>query len=72
MTTLAANKPRAYELGRTNSLPVIVRHHLRGRRRRHGGQHRPLPALAAGNLFVGFAERKADNSAGAAAPSTST
>lgn len=68
MTTLAANKPRALELGRTNTLPVIASDIIY-----EGaavgmvvgtGHCRPL---AAGDLFVGFAERQCDNSAGAAA-----
>lgn len=68
MTTLAANKPRAFELGSRNSLPVIASDIIY-----EGaavgmvvgtGHARPL---AAGDVFVGFAERKADNSAGAAA-----
>lgn len=68
MTTLAANKPRAFELGRGNTLPVIASDIIY-----EGaavgmvvgtGHCRPL---AAGDVFVGFAERKADNSAGAAA-----
>lgn len=68
MTTLAANKPRAYELGRTNTLPVIASDIIY-----EGaavgivdatGHCRPLTSV---DRFVGFAERKADNSAGAAA-----
>ena len=68
MTTLAVNKPRTYGVGRTNSLPVIASDIIY-----EGaavgmvvstGHARPL---AAGDEFVGFAERKADNSAGAAA-----
>lgn len=68
MTTLAANSPRAFEIGRTNSMPVIASDIIY-----EGaavgmvvgtGHARPL---ASGDRFVGFAERKADNSAGAAA-----
>jgi hypothetical protein len=68
MTTLAANKPRAYELGRGNTLPVIASDIIY-----EGaavgvvdatGHARPLNAA---DRFAGFAERKADNSAGAAA-----
>lgn len=68
MTTLAVNKPRTYGVGRTNSLNVIASDIIY-----EGaavgmvvgsGHARPL---AAGDEFVGFAERKADNSAGAAA-----
>jgi len=68
MTTLAANSPRAYEIGTRNQLPVIASDIIY-----EGaavgmvvgtGHARPL---AAGDVFVGFAEAKADNSAGAAA-----
>lgn len=67
-TTLAADKPRAYELGMHNDLPVIASDIIY-----EGaavgvvvgtGHARPL---AAGDLFGGFAQYKADNSAGAAA-----
>jgi hypothetical protein len=68
MTTLAANKPRAYELGDRNELPVIASDIIY-----EGaavgivdgtGHARPLNAA---DRFAGFAESKADNSAGAAA-----
>ena len=68
MTTLAANKPRAYELGTRNMVPVIASDIIY-----EGaavgvvagtGHARPL---AAADRFAGFAEAKADNSAGAAA-----
>jgi hypothetical protein len=68
MTTLAANKPRAYELGDRNELPVIASDIIY-----EGaavgivagtGHARPL---AAGDKFGGFAEAKADNSSGSAA-----
>lgn len=68
MATLAANKPRAYELGERNELPVIASDIIY-----EGaavgivagtGHARPL---VAGDRFGGFAEAKADNSAGAAA-----
>lgn len=68
MTTLAANKPRAYELGNRNTLPVIASDIIY-----EGaavgivagtGHARPLNAA---DKFGGFAESKADNSAGAAA-----
>ena len=61
MTTLAVNKPRTYGVGRTNSLPVIASDIIY-----EGaavgmvvstGHARPL---AAGDEFVGFAERKAE------------
>jgi hypothetical protein len=68
MTTLAANKPRAFELGRGNTLPVIaadIIYEGAAVGMVHGTGHcRPLNAA---DDFVGFAERKADNSAGAAA-----
>ncbi|HEY0847403.1 MAG TPA: hypothetical protein VGE12_18685 [Noviherbaspirillum sp.] len=68
MTTLAANKPRAYEGGSRNEIPVIASDIIY-----EGGavgvvvgtgHARPLTAV---DRFAGFAEVKADNSAGAAA-----
>lgn len=68
MTTLAANKSRVFEQGRANTLAVIAADIIY-----EGaavgvvvgtGHARPL---VAGDQFAGFAERKADNSAGAAA-----
>jgi len=68
MTTLAANKTRAYELGRANSRLVIAADIIYEGAAvgvvGGGGHARPL---AAGDVFDGFAERKADNAAGAAA-----
>lgn len=68
MTTLAANTIRPYEVGERNDIPVIASDIIY-----QGaavgivagtGHARPL---AAGDRFGGFAEAKADNSAGAAA-----
>lgn len=68
MTTLAANKPRSYELGNRNDLLMIASDIIY-----EGaavgidsatGHARPLTA---GDKFVGFAESTVDNSAGAAA-----
>jgi len=68
MTTLAANKQRAYELGERNDIPVIASDIIY-----EGaavgivpgtGHARPLTSA---DTFAGFAYRKADNSAGAAA-----
>lgn len=68
MTTLAANKPRAYELGERNHLPVIASDIIYEGAAvglvRSTGHARPLVAT---DKFVGFAVSKADNSAGAAA-----
>lgn len=68
MTTLAANKPRAFELGTLNSLPVIASDIIYEGAAvglvTASGHTRPL---VGGDRFVGFAEAKADNSAGAAA-----
>ena len=67
-TTLAANKVRSYEGGTRNSFPVIASDIIY-----EGGAVGIVDAsghaqpLAAGNRFAGFAEAKADNSAGAAA-----
>lgn len=68
MTTLAANKPRAFESGRANTLPVIasdIIYEGAAVGMVVGTGH--CQPLAAGNVFVGFAERKADNASGAAA-----
>lgn len=68
MTTKSANGPRAYEGGERNEIPVIAADIIY-----EGsavgvvtgtGHARPL---AAGDRFAGFAEAKADNSAGSAA-----
>jgi hypothetical protein len=68
MTTLAANTPRAYELGTRNAIPVIATDIIYEGAAvgvvDGSGHARPL---VAGDRFAGFAERKADNSAGAAA-----
>lgn len=68
MTTLAANKPRAYEGGNRNSLPVIASDILfEGTAAGAVDASGHLRPLVAGDRFAGFAEEKADNSAGAAA-----
>jgi hypothetical protein len=68
MTTLAVDTPRVYELGRIGEYPVIASDIIY-----EGaavgvvdgtGHARPLTAA---DRFVGFAEQKADNSAGTAA-----
>lgn len=68
MTTLAVNKPRTYEGGSRNEIPVIASDIIY-----EGaavgvvdatGHARPLNAA---DRFAGFAEAQADNSAGAAA-----
>ena len=68
MTTLAANTPRAYELGDRNAFPVIgsdiIFEGAAVGLVAGTGHARPL---ASGDRFAGFAEAKADNSAGAAA-----
>jgi len=68
MVTLAANKPRAYELGERNHLPVIAADII------YEGAAAGLVAgtgharpLVGGDVFGGFAVAKADNSLGAAA-----
>ena len=66
--TLAADKPRSYELGAHNDLPVIASDIIFEGAAVGAvvgtGHTRPL---VAGDLFVGFAQHKADNAAGAAA-----
>lgn len=68
MTTLAANKPRDYELGSRNHIPVIASDIIYEGAAvgivDASGHARPL---SGGDRFAGFAESKADNSAGAAA-----
>lgn len=68
MTTLAANKPRSYELGNRNDLLMIASDIIYEGAAvgivSGSGHARPL---AAGDKFVGFAESTVDNSAGAAA-----
>jgi len=66
MTTLAVDAPRTYELGDVNSFPVIATDRIYEGAAvglDSSGNARPL---VAGDRFVGFAESKADNSAGAA------
>ena len=68
MTTLAASKPRAFEIGDRNHFPVIASDIIY-----QGAAVGLVPStgharpLAAGDKFVGFAVTDADNSAGAAA-----
>lgn len=68
MTTLAANKPRDYELGSRNHIPVVAADIIYEGAAvgivDASGHARPL---SGGDRFAGFAEAKADNSAGAAA-----
>ena len=68
MTTLAVNKPRAYEGGNRNELAVIASDILFEGSAigivDASGHTRPL---VAGDRFAGFVESKADNAAGAAA-----
>lgn len=68
MATLAANKPRNYELGDINAIPVIAADIIYEGAAvgivAASGHARPLTSA---DKFAGFAEDKADNSAGAAA-----
>lgn len=68
MTTLDANSSRVFEGGSRNEIPVIASDIIYEGAAvgvvDASGHARPL---AAGDTFVGFAEAKADNSAGAAA-----
>jgi hypothetical protein len=66
MTTLAANKPRAYQIGEREDYPVIatdIIYEGAAVGENASGYARPL---AAGDPFLGFAIARADNSAGAA------
>ena len=66
MTTLAANSLRTYELGEINEFPVIATDIIyEGAAVGDNGSGYARP-LVAGDPFRGFAESKADNSAGAA------
>lgn len=68
MTTLAANKQRAFELGERNHLPVIAADIIyEGAAVGLVSSTGHAQPLSSGNRFVGFAYEKADNSAGAAA-----
>ena len=65
MTTLAANKPRAYELSDYNELPMVAADIIyEGAAVGDNGSGIARPLVAA-DPFLGFAMRKADNSAGA-------
>lgn len=66
MTTLAADSPRDYQLGELEEYPVIaadIIYEGAAVGENASGYSRPL---VAGDVFQGFAERKVDNSAGAA------
>lgn len=66
MATLAVNMSRAYEIGDKQEYPVIAADIIfegAAVGEDTNGYARPL---AAGDRFLGFAERKADNAAGAA------
>lgn len=66
MTTLAVDKPRAFELGDIQELPMIasdIIYEGAAVGDNASGLARPL---VAGDPFLGFAERTVDNSAGAA------
>lgn len=67
MTTLAVNLPRAYEQGDRNDLPVVAADIIYEGAAvgvvAASGYARPI---ATTDIFAGFAEAKADNSAGAA------
>lgn len=66
MTTLSINKPRDFVLGELQDLPVVasdIIYEGAAVGENGSGYFRPLVAADA---FAGFAERQADNSAGAA------
>ena len=70
MTTLAVDKPRAYELGDVNELPVVATDIIyEGAAVGDNGSGVARP-LAAGDPFLGFAIENVDNSAGAAGDKT--
>lgn len=66
MTTLSINKPRDFVLGELQDLPVVasdIIYEGAAVGENGSGYFRPLVAA---DVFAGFAERQADNSAGAA------
>lgn len=66
MTTLAADKARAFQLGEMEDYPVIATDIIyEGAAVGENGSGYARP-LNAGDRFLGFAQRKVDNSAGAA------
>lgn len=66
MTTLAANQTRDYQLGDVDEYPVIASDIIyQGAAVGENGSGYARPLVAA-DPFLGFAEAKADNSAGAA------
>ena len=70
MTTLATDKPRPYELGTVQEYPVIaadIIYEGAAVGENASGYARPLQA---GDVFLGFAESRSDNSAGAAGDKT--
>lgn len=70
MATLAADTPRAFELGDIEEYPVIaddIIYEGAAVGENASGYSRPL---AAGDVFQGFAERQADNSGGSAGDKT--
>ncbi|BEP42257.1 hypothetical protein [Variovorax sp. V15] len=70
MTTLAANKPRAFELGTIQEYPVIAADIIfEGAAVGENGAGFARP-LVAGDTFLGFAETIVDNSAGVAGQRT--
>ena len=69
MTTLAANKPRALEIGDRNEFPVVASDIIYEGAfvGASSGNARPL---VAGDSFMGVAEAKVDNSSGSAGDKT--
>lgn len=66
MTTLAKDTPRTYEIGDRGEFPVIASDIIyEGAAVGENGSGYARP-LTAGDVFLGFAEKKADNSSGAA------
>ena len=66
MATLSVDTPRVYELGDRGEYPVIASDIIyEGAAVGENGSGYARP-LTAGDVFLGFAEKKADNSSGAA------
>jgi len=70
MTTLAANKPRDYQLGDIEEYPVVANDIIyEGAAVGENGSGYARP-LVAGDPFLGFAESKVDNTSGGAGAKT--
>jgi len=70
MTTLAKDTPRAYELGDIEEYPVVASDVIYEGAAVGEDDNGYAQPLVAGQPFLGFADRKADNSSGSAGDET--